>query len=72
MLNNEKHGQGTHSTKMGHDSLVGNTSNAQECTCPTVLDFNEERLHWASVVCVYVHILKHYIAPSKIILLNCV
>ena len=43
-LNNGKHGQGTHCTKMGADSLAKNTSNAPEFICPSpkVLDFNEK------------------------------
>ena len=49
---NEKHGQGTHYTKMGADSSAENTPNAPEFICPSpkVLDFNEKRLRWASVV----------------------
>ena len=37
---------------MGADSLAENTQNAQEfvCASPKVLDFNEKRLHLASVV----------------------
>ena len=38
-------GEKLHCTKMGADSLAENTPNAQE-----ILDFNEKRLHWASVV----------------------
>ena len=44
---------------MGADSLAENTSNAPEFICPNCLpkpkflDFNEKRLHWASVVSVY-------------------
>ena len=54
----EKHGQGTHCTKMGADSSAENTPNALElsaqfvCPSPKVLDFNEKRLHWASVLVV--------------------
>ena len=50
---NEKHGQGTHCTKMGADKLAENTPNAPKFICPSpnVWDFNEKRLHWASVVC---------------------
>jgi hypothetical protein len=33
-LNNGKHGQGTHCTKMGADSLAENTPNASEFICP--------------------------------------
>ena len=51
---NEKHGQGTHSTKIGADRLTENTKDAPEfmefIPSPKVLDFNEKRLHWASVV----------------------
>ena len=38
------------STKMGADSSAENTPNAPELISPKVLDFNEKRLHWASVV----------------------
>jgi hypothetical protein len=40
---------------MGADSLAENTPNAPEFICPSpkVLDFNEKRLYWASVVCVW-------------------
>ena len=38
-------GDSLHCTKMGADSLAENTPNA-----PKVLDFNEKRLNWASVV----------------------
>jgi hypothetical protein len=39
-------------TKMGADSLAENTPNVQEFAWPSpkVLDSNEKRLHWASVV----------------------
>ena len=53
---NGKHGQGIHCTKLGADSLAKNTLNAPEFICPIclpnpkVLDFNEKRFHWASVV----------------------
>ena len=50
-MNNEKHGQGTHCTKMGADSLAENTQNVPEffcpncaqfvCLSPKVLDLNE-------------------------------
>ena len=55
-MNNEKHGKGTHSTKMDADSLAKNTPNAPISICPICLpkpknlDFNEKRLHWASIV----------------------
>ena len=44
--------QGTICTKMGADSLAKNSPNAPEFVCPSskVLNFNEKRLHWASVV----------------------
>ena len=44
--------KGTHCTKMSVDSLAKNTPNAPEfiCPIPKVLDFNEKRLYWASVV----------------------
>ena len=51
--------QGTQSTKMGADKLAENTPNAQNlsaqfvCPSPKVWDFNEKRLHWASVVRAY-------------------
>jgi hypothetical protein len=37
---------------MGADSLAENTPNIPEfiCSSPKVLDFNEKRLYWASVV----------------------
>ena len=44
-MENNKHGQGTHSTKMGADSSAINTPNAQNlsaqfvCPSPKVLDF---------------------------------
>ena len=51
-MNNRIHGQGTRCTKMGTDSLAENTPNAPEFTCPSpkVLDFNEKKLQWTSVV----------------------
>ena len=46
VLINEKHGQGTDSTKMGADKAE-NAPNAQiVCPSPKVWDFNEKRLHW--------------------------
>jgi hypothetical protein len=36
-LNNGKHGQGTHCTKMGADSWVENAPNAPEFICPICL-----------------------------------
>ena len=53
---NGKHGQGTHITKKGDDKSAENTPNALNlsakivCPCPKVWDFDEKRLHWASVV----------------------
>ena len=44
-MENMDKGLTDHCTKMGADSSVENTPNA-----PKVLDFNEKRLHWASVV----------------------
>ena len=46
------HGQKTHSTKMGAKKSTENTSNAPNFICPSpkVWDFDEKRLHWASVV----------------------
>ena len=51
----EKHGQGTHSTKMGADKSAENTPNPPKFNCPRpkVWDFDEKRLHWASVVRVF-------------------
>jgi hypothetical protein len=52
----KKHGQGTHSPKLDADSLAENIPKAPEFICPIclpepkVLDFNEKRFHWASVV----------------------
>ena len=39
-------------TKMGADSLAENTPNAPKFICPSpkVWDFDEKRLHWASVI----------------------
>ena len=34
---NGKHGQGTHSTKMGADKLAKNNPNAPKCICPNCL-----------------------------------
>ena len=36
-MNNGKHGQGTHCTKMGADSLAENTPNDPEFICPICL-----------------------------------
>ena len=58
-MNNGKHGQGTHCTKMGADSwpkipkipqMPQNLYAQFVCPRPKVWDFIEERLHWASVV----------------------
>ena len=51
-LINGRHGQGNHCTKMGTAKLAENTPNAAKLICPTlkVWDFDEKRLHWASVV----------------------
>ena len=52
-MNNEKHGQGPHCTKMGADSLAENIPNLSAqfvCPSPKVLNLNEKRLHWASIV----------------------
>ena len=52
----KKHGQGTHSTKMGADILAKKTQMPQNLSvqfvCPRskVLDFNKKMLHWAFVV----------------------
>ena len=55
-LNDGDHGQGTHSSKMGTDTLAKNTQNAVKqfwMICPIgpkVWDIIEKRLHRASVV----------------------
>ena len=51
------HGQKTHSTKMGAKKSTENTSNAPNFICPSpkVWDFDEKRLHWASIVRVYAY-----------------
>jgi hypothetical protein len=55
-LINGKHGQGTHSTKIGADKLTEipqmpqNLSVQIVCPSPKVWDFKEKRLHLASVV----------------------
>ena len=47
-MNNGKHGQGTHCTKMGADCLAKNTPKSQNlsaqfvCPSPKVQDFNEK------------------------------
>ena len=35
---------------MGADKSADNTPNAPKFICPKVWDFDEKRLHWASVV----------------------
>ena len=58
---NGKHGQGTHSTKIGSLKIgrkYPKSQNAQKSICP---NFDEKRLHWASVV----HGKKHYWNWSK-------
>ena len=47
--------QNTHSTKMGADKSAERTPNAPKfiSPIPKVWDFDEKRLHWASVVRVY-------------------
>ena len=52
LLINGKHGQGTHSIKMGANGLAENTQNAPKfiCPIPKFWDFDEKRLHWVSVV----------------------
>ena len=53
---NGKHGQGTHSTKMGAEELPKipqmpqNLSAQIVCPSPKVWDFDEKRLHCVSVV----------------------
>ena len=52
----ENHGHGTHSAKMGADSLAENTSNTPKLIWPIrpngpkVWDVVEKRHHWASIV----------------------
>ena len=52
-------------TKMGVDKLFKNTPNAPKFICPKVWDFDEKRLHWASVVRAIKHVrmlvAKHWI-----------
>ena len=66
LVNNGKHGQGTHCTKMVTYILAENTPNAPESICPIpkVLDFNDERLHWASVVRASGHFLERSAGPE--------
>ena len=49
----------THCTKKRADSSAENIPNAPEFICPSpnVLDFNEKRHHWASVVRALIHTL---------------
>ena len=50
---NEKHGQGTHSTKMNWPKITQMPQNVSAqiiCPSPKVWDFDEKRLHWAFVV----------------------
>ena len=60
---NGKHRQRTHSTKMVADELAENTPNALNlsaqifCPYPNVWDFDEKRLHWASLVRVLTDII---------------
>ena len=56
-MNNGKHGQETHCTKMGADivrlkipKMPQNLSAQFVYPSPKVVDFNEKMLHWASVV----------------------
>jgi hypothetical protein len=56
-LINEKHGQGTHSTKLSAEKSSEKYSKGPKiylpqivCPRPKVWDFDEKRLHWASVV----------------------
>ena len=66
-MNNGKHGQGTHITKMGAESLAENTPNDPKFICPICLPnlsaqaqkfwiSMKKRLHWASVVHVLTNI----------------
>ena len=51
---NGKHGQGTHSTKMGEDRSTKNTPNAPKFVVPNCLPKSpQNRLHWTSVVRAY-------------------
>ena len=50
-------GEETHSTKMGADKLAKNTPNDPKLICPNclpkspkVLDFNEKKIRWMSLV----------------------
>ena len=60
-LINGKHGQGTLSTKISADKSPENTPIAKTylpkivCPSPRVWDFDEKRLHWASVVRAALH-----------------
>jgi hypothetical protein len=51
-----KHGQGTHINKIGAENWLKipqrpqNLSAQFVCPSPKVWDFNEKRLHWATVV----------------------
>ena len=47
---NGKHGQGTHSNKMGADKYPRIYKPNLSAQAQKLLDFNEKRLHWASVV----------------------
>ena len=54
---------------MGADSLAENTPNAPEFICPSpkVLNFQEKRLHWASVIRALNHNdMKEYTIKSQI------
>ena len=65
-MDTPKHGQGTRCTKMGADSLAKipqmpqNLSAQFVCSSPKVLDFNEKRLYWASVVRILRTAINHF------------
>ena len=61
--------------KMGAESSAENTPNAKEVICPICLpkpkglDFNEKRLHWASVVrgCMYAFDILQIISKKSLL-----
>ena len=60
-MNKGKHGQGTHCTKMGADSLAENTPNAPEFICPVCLPKPKK-----SVFCSFILPLLIFFSPSLI------
>jgi hypothetical protein len=73
-LINEKHGQGTHSTKMGADKsakisqMSPNLSAQIVCPSPKDRDFDEKRLHWAFVARVGQHFYTMILREKKRVL----